>query len=113
MESKKIDKNAIKDKRKITREDKIENIYFSHFNEDGSLNIQGEGISVDFSPMGMQIRVEYELPINTKILIEIFLDEEIQRYTGEIAWVNKMEGEERFSAGIRILFKKVIYRANG
>ena len=97
------------DRRNTIRKDVIESICFSHFNEDGSLNAQGKGLAVNFSPVGMQIQVEKKLATNTKILIEVFFPTEIHKYTGEVAWSNEI-GDVLFAVGVRILFKKIIYR---
>ena len=97
------------ERRKLFRERVVESIYFSHFNEDGSLNAQGKGLAVDFSPVGMQIQLKKTLKINTKILIEIFFPTEIHKYTGEVAWTNEIE-DNLCAVGVRILFKKIVYR---
>ena len=97
------------EKRQAERKEVIESICFSHFNDGGGLSSQGKGLAVNISPMGMQIQIRQDLPVNTKILIEVFFPTEIHRYTGEIAWTNKIE-ENVFSIGVRILFKKIVYR---
>lgn len=109
--AKPLEKDAFEvfEKRETPREKVIESVCFSHFNEDGSLNLEGKGLAVDFSPMGMQIQVKEKLPVNTKILIEVFFPKEIHKYTGEIAWGNEIK-RGLFAIGIRILFKKVVYR---
>jgi len=97
------------DKRQSPRKEIIESICYSHFNDEGGLSSQGKGLAVNISPMGMQVQIRHDLPVNTKMLIEVFFPTEIHRYTGEVAWTNKVE-DDVFSIGLRILFKKIIYR---
>lgn len=91
------------DRREFRRLQSVHLVNYTLIDDEGNEIGRGISKSLDISSGGMRIEIGENIPLNTKVEIDVAIKDVINHFKGEIVHMAPLNGGEKYGAGIKVI----------
>ena len=94
---------AEEDRREFRRLHSVHLVDYTLIDNEGNEIGRGVSKSLDISNGGMRIEINKNIPLNTKIEIDVSIKDVINHFKGEVVHIVPLKDGEKYGAGIKVI----------